>query len=269
MKESNVLKLIVRLCMILAGSSALTACGFEVVDTGRRGIKVTLGEVVGEPLPEGIYFYNPFTTDIREYNIREDKWSHQTSIFTKDTQRVDVAFTVVYYPDPLKVGAIYKNIGPQDMLEEKIIKPVVLGSLKDAIGQVIADELVGKREIVTRAALAEVKENLANRSVIVSDLQFTDLDFDDQYEKAVEQKVVAIQEAAKAVNDTVRIKEEAKQTVIDAQAKAESMRIQSQALAQNKGLVEYEAVKKWNGVLPQYILGGGVTPFIDLGKLGK
>ena len=43
------------------------------------------------------------------------------------------------------------------------------------------------------------------------------------------------------------------------------MEIKSQALARNKGLTEYEAVQKWDGKLPQYMLGNSV-PMINLGK---
>lgn len=263
------MKKIVLTLVILTTSSFLTACGFEVVDTGRRGIKVSLGEIVGEPLPEGLHFYNPLTSDIREFNVREEKWDDNTSIFTKDTQQVQISFVVTYYADPKAITKIYKEIGDEDALTEKVIKPVVLGSMKDAIGQVIADELVGKREMVTKAALAEVKENLAARSVIVTDLQFTNLDFDDQYEKAVEAKVVAVQRAAEEKNKTVQVEEQARQTVATAKADAEAMRIKTEALKQSKSLVELEAVKKWDGVLPQFIFGGGTTPFIDISKLGK
>jgi hypothetical protein len=41
------------------------------------------------------------------------------------------------------------------------------------------------------------------------------------------------------------------------------MTIRSQALAQNRGLVEYEAVQKWNGILPVYMMGDAV-PFLNL-----
>ncbi len=241
----------------------LSACGFEIVDTGYRGIETRFGQVIGEPLNEGLHFYNPFTSSILEYSVREDKWSESTLIFTKDTQKVAIDFTATFYPDPVKVGLIYKEIGSLHSLTEKIIKPVVLGSIKDAIGQVIADELVGKREQVTKAALSEVKENLKARNVLVTDLQFTNLDFDDGYEAAVEAKVVAVQLAQKAKNDTVTIEEQAKQTVKTAEAAATAMRIKSQALAQNKGLVEFEAVQRWDGKLPQYMLGNS-TPFIDI-----
>jgi len=256
----------VKFSVILLAFS-LSACGFEVVNTGHRGIMVNLGEVIGEPLPEGLYFYNPFTESIKEFSVRQDAWSAATEIFTRDTQKVQVHFTIAYYADPKYVTTIFKEVGYEEALAEKIIKPVVLGSIKDAIGQVIADELVAKREVVTKSALAEVKENLLAKHVIVTDLQLTNLNFDDQYEQAVEEKVVAVQQALKAKNDTVTIAEEARQKILSAQADAEAMRIKSEALSKNKGLVSYEAVQKWNGALPQFMFGSGTVPFIDMKSL--
>jgi prohibitin 2 len=250
-------------------SSMLTACGFEVVDTGRRGIRVDLGKVEGEPLVEGLYFYNPFTSSIVEYSVQQETWKDKTSVFTKDTQRVEIEFAATYSADPVYVGELYKVFGRENQLEDKVIKPVITASIKDSIGGVIADELVGKREAITLAAKKAVQETLKERHVLLSDLQFTNLDFDDAYEKAVEQKVVATQEAQKAVNETVKIKEQAKQTVATAEAEATAMKIKTAALAQSHSLVELEAVKKWDGVLPQYILGGGATPFIDMAKLSN
>lgn len=41
------------------------------------------------------------------------------------------------------------------------------------------------------------------------------------------------------------------------------MEIKAEVLAKNKGLTEYEAVQKWDGHLPQYMLGNSV-PMINL-----
>ena len=71
------------------------------------------------------------------------------------------------------------------------------------------------------------------------------------------------QEALKAKNKTVQVQEEAKQKVIAAEAEARSMAIRAQALSQNKSLVQYEAVQKWDGKMPQYMLGNSV-PFINV-----
>ena len=147
--------------------------------------------------------------------------------------------------------------------DQTVIAPAILGSLKDAIGQYIADDLVSKREAVKQVAQKEISDALKARDVTVTRLDLVNLDFDDAYEQAVESKVVAIQRAAEEKNKTVQVEEQAKQTVKAAEAQATSMRIRSQALSQNKNLVEYEAVQKWDGKLPQYQLGGS-TPFIDL-----
>ena len=48
-----------------------------------------------------------------------------------------------------------------------------------------------------------------------------------------------------------------------AEAEAKSMAIRAKALSQNKSLVQYEAVQKWDGKMPQYMLGSSV-PFINV-----
>lgn len=255
------------LTIALLSLNFLTACGFEIVDTGRRGLMIKFGEVASDPLPEGIYFYNPFTTDVIELNVQEQKIEGETDAFTRDTQNVKIKYALTYYPDASKIGSLYKQFGYD--WEDKVINQIVLGSMKDAVGQYNADDLVSKREVAKATAQKEIHDALIERSVNVTDLQFTNLDFDDAYEKAVEEKVVAIQEAQKAKNETVRVQEQSNQKVIDAKAVAEAMRIKTEALKQSKALVDFEAVQKWNGVLPQYIFGGGAVPFIDVAKIGK
>lgn len=243
----------------------LSGCGFEVINTGHRGIETNFGKVIGDPLIEGIHFYNPFTSSIQELSVQEQKLEEKTECFTKDTQKVTIAFALTYYPDPSKIGEIYKQFGKG--WEEKTIIPATLGSIKDVVGQYIADDLVSKREVSKLAAQKELTEQLAKRFITVTRLDFTNLDFDDGYEKAVENKVIAVQKAAEAKNKTVEVEESAKQVVLKAKAEAESMKIRSEALSQNKSLVSYEAVQKWDGKLPQYILGNGATPFINMKDL--
>lgn len=241
----------------------LAGCGCEQVDVGYRGIETKFGEIQGEPKPEGLYFYNPLTSSIKEFNVQEQKFEGKATCFTRDTQRVDIDVAMTFYPDPKAIGKIYKEYGKD--WEQKLVSQAVMNSVKDIVGAYIADDLVGKRDEARTKAETELKNVLANRSVIVTRLDFVNLDFDDAYEKAVEAKVVAVQKAAQAKNKTVEVEEQARQKVIAAQAEAESMRIRSKALTENKSLVEYEAVQKWDGKLPQYMLGNS-TPFINIGK---
>lgn len=243
--------------------SMLSACGFEVVDTGYRGIKARFGEVIGEPLPEGLHFYNPITSGIREINVQERKIEDTTTAFTRDTQSVTIAFAVTLYPDPLKIHLIYKQFGEHEW-EKKIAVPAVISSIKDVIGQYTADDIIGKREAARNKAFDEIQAALKARDVIATRLDFTNLDFEDGYEHAVEAKVIAVQKAAEAKNKTVEVEEQAKQVVLSAKAEAESMKIKSAALAQNKGLVQFEAVQKWDGKLPVNMYGSAPLPFLNL-----
>jgi regulator of protease activity HflC (stomatin/prohibitin superfamily) len=247
--------------LVLSLGYFMASC--EVVDTGRRGVKIEYGKVTGEPLPEGLYFYNPLTTNIHEISVQEKKVEHVAGCFTRDTQKVDITFVLTYYPDPSKVHLLYQQFG--ESWDDKIILPATLSSIKDTIGKYVADDLIGKREEAKYTAQAEILSSLRERGIIATRLDFTNLDFEDAYEKAVEDKVVAVQRAQEAKNKTVEVQEKANQQVISAQAEAESMRIRSQALSQNRSLVEYEAVQRWDGKLPQYMMGNS-TPFLNLSK---
>jgi len=242
----------------------LSGCGCEQVDTGYRGLELRFGEIQGKPKPEGLYFYNPFTSTIKEIKVQEEKVEGKAVSFTRDTQRIEIDFAVTLFPNPESIDQIYKEYGTD--WDRKLVPQAIQNSIKDTVGQYIADDLVGKRDEARAKAESEVVANLKTRNIIVSRLDFVNLDFDDAYEKAVEAKVVAVQRASESKNKTVEIEENAKQKVIAAEAEAKSMTIRSQALSQNRGLVEYEAVQKWDGKLPQYMLSGSAMPFINLKK---
>lgn len=240
----------------------VSGCGCSQIDEGHRGVQTTWGKVLPEPVKPGLAWYNPLTDNMIEIDVREQKLTGVEGCFTRDTQTVQVGYTVTFYPKPENVAALYSQFGTT--WEEKIIVAPVQTSIKDVIGQFIADDLVSKREIARQTALKDLVENLDKRGVIVTRLDFTGLDFNAEYKHAVEAKVVAVQRAAEAKNKTVEVRENAEQTVLTAKAAAEAMRIKSQALSQNKGLVQYEAVQKWDGVLPVNMYGSSPLPFISL-----
>ena len=52
----------------------MTSCGFEIVDTGFRGVETNFGKVIGGSLTEGLHWYNPFTSNITELDVREKQF---------------------------------------------------------------------------------------------------------------------------------------------------------------------------------------------------
>ena len=59
---------------------------------------------------------------------------------------------------------------------------------------------------------------------------------------------------------------EAFRTQQTAAARAEAIRIEGEALAQNPKLIELRAIEAWDGRLPT-VSGGGTVPFIDMRAL--
>lgn len=252
------------LCAVVA---LVSGCGCSVVGTGERGIQTRFGEIQGEPLTPGLHFYNPVSSSIKTLDVREEKLEGSTKPFTKDTQTATIHYAVVYSPDPAQIHTLYKNLGEE--WAAKIVKPVVEATIQNVIGGEVADDLMAHRGQVQQLAFTRLQEALKDRAVFVSGLSITNVDFEDSYEKAVEAKVVAVQHAAEAKNHTIEVQEKAKQSLIAADAEAKSMQIRSQALSQNHGLVEYEAVQKWDGKLPTYMMGGQSMPFLNLAPGGK
>jgi len=240
---------------------AVGGCGIEIVDTGNRGIKVRMGEVMGEPLPEGLYFHTPFIETIKELSIRENKFADKTLCYSKDAQVIDVSYTINFRPVASEIHNIFKEVGSN--WREKLLTQILEGNIKEIAGKYRAVDLIEKRQEATTQITEKLKEELALKRIELMSFEINNMDFDDQFENAVKKKVIAVEEAKEAVNKTVRVKEEAQQRIIAAKAEAESMTIRSRALSQNKGLVEYEAVQKWDGVLPKQMFGNAI-PFINI-----
>lgn len=239
----------------------LSSCGYKVVDTGHRGIKTRFGKVVSEPLPEGLYFFNPITTAIEELDIREKKYQGTTNCYSKDAQIIDVSYAVNFRAVPSEIHNIYQEVGRS--WARVLLQQILEGNIKEVTGKYTAVDLIEKRQEATTELTEQLREEFLKKRINLVSFEITNMDFDNQFEEAVKRKVIAVEQAKEAKNKTVRVREEAEQKIIAAKAEAESMRIRSQALSQNKNLVEYEAVQKWDGKMPQYMLGNSM-PFIKL-----
>lgn len=232
-----------------------------VVGAGERGVKVTLGKVSQESFGEGMHYIMPYISKIVKMDVKTQKYSTQTHVYTKDIQQAKISYVVNYNLLADSAYRMYQEVGMDYV--SKVINPVLEGTIKDVIGKWNAQDLVANREEATNDILSKLHEQLMDRYVNVTSFQIVDINYSEVFERAIESKVTAEQDALKAKNKTVQIQEEARQKVISAEAEAKSMSIRANALTQNKALVEYEAVQKWNGILPTYMMGNSV-PFINL-----
>lgn len=241
-------------------------CSFKVIDPGERGVRVSLGVAEPKPLTPGWYWMSPFGTHIVPINVQTQRWSGTVQAQTNDTQTAAVDFVMNYNLRPDAASTIYQTVGED--WQQRLIGQVVYDQIRAVIGQHEAVKLAGEWNNASRDVEVRIREALAPKDVEVTGVQLTGVTYTPEFHKSIEQKVIAQQKAIEEQNRTVQIEQQAKQTVVKAQAEAESMRIRAQALESNKSLVQWEAVQHWNGVLPVYMMGNAV-PFIQMPSEGK
>ena len=283
---------------VVPAIAILAVAGCGQVDSGEVGFFTRWGEVVSrEPISEGLHFYEPWGTDLVTYNIKNQTFSVTTPVFTKDVQSMNISLMVTYHLARKKVIDLHKQTGRR--YERILIEPSVLGAAKDALGKMEAGAIVANREKATAAIFAAIKDKLSPHGIIISLVNIANIDYSDAFERAVEEKQVALQKSIKEKNETMRLREvaeqqvvkaeadarakvlnseaeakakvlnseaEAKAILVKAEAEAKSIDMRNKALAQSRALIEYETVKAWDGKLPVQMLGNTPVPFLNLAR---
>ena len=257
----NKLKGIIPIAIILVVAFLIMGGCYKQIDPGEVGIRTFFGKITSQSLDEGLHFYWPIGGNIIVYDAKQQRMNCNTEVFTKDIQTAKIQFAINYSLDRTKVADLHQTVGIS--FEQKLIEPAVINAVKDVIGQWEADSLIAKREEAAKLIFSTLNQVLDKYAIQVSAVNIMDISYSDAFEKAVEEKQVAMQNAIKAKNITDQKTEEGKQLVILAEAEAKSMTTRAEALEKNKDLVLYEAVMKWDGKLPVYLMGD-VVPLLNL-----
>lgn len=237
---------------------------FVLIPTGSRGVVTKLGKATGQVMNPGLNFKIPWITDVVPINVRtqvvkfdngqrEGDNTESSSMFTasKDLQDVQIASVTQYHIKEDSVVDIFSKYGSGNAYRSNVIEPVLREVVKSKSSLFTAEELVTKRIKFADEVTKTLVEKFKKADVIFERFSVVNFEFSEEYAQSIEQKQVAAQEARKA-----------EYQLLKAQKEAEAIKVQAAALAQNKELVEWEAVKKWDGKLPQ--VTGGSVPFINI-----
>lgn len=238
---------------------------FTIVPAGYIGVQVTLGTVNPVTLSEGFHFVNPLS-QVKEVEVRVVKADLKgAQAGTKDLQVVHTDIVVNYRIDGSKAANMYKEFGLD--LENKILLPAINETFKAVTAQYNSEELITRRDEVSRAIHTELQSKVGKYGLDISEISLVNFGFSAEYQAAIEQKVIATQSKLKAEQDLARIKVEADQRIAQADGEAKAIAIQAAAIQSNGGAqyVQLQAIEKWDGKLPATMAGGAV-PFVNLGK---
>jgi prohibitin 2 len=248
---------------------------FKIIDAKERGVVRTLGKLSNNTLEPGVQIEIPFISNITTIDISTKKLALDGSkIYTKDQQSATASTVANYNIRPDKVVALYNKLGALDKaaLEQSLILPILQSTIRNELGKWTAEQLITEKDRIASRIFEnlQIVQNESGLEGIVnfSNFEIVGLNLDESYEAAVRAKVIAEQQAKAAENKTKQVEQEAKQRIIQAEAEAKSVKLRGDALSQNPNLVRYEAVQRWDGKLPQYMLGDSV-PLINLDTVNK
>lgn len=254
---------VIVLIMIIVFASITT------VPTGYVGVKTRFGQVQNDTIQEGLNFKVPFIEGIVKIDCRTQKTDYEMEASSKDLQKIsNVKIAVNYSVDKQKANILYREVGKD--FKTVIIEPAIYETMKTAIANYTAEELVTKRQEVSILAQNTLIDKLKDRGINVTSLSMTDLSFSKEFDEAIEKKQVVEQQTQQAKYELEKAKVENQKKIENAKAEAEVMKQQNNQITDKtlelKRLeIQQSLIQKWNGQLPSTTLGNNI-PMLNIGK---
>lgn len=189
---------------------------------------------------EGLNFNIPWFERPVVYDIRTRPVNLQTLTGSKDLQMVTIAVRVLHKPDPSKLVWIYRMLGTN--YDERILPSIMNESAKAIVARYNANELLTKRDLVSREVSMDLQKRALKFNVILDDVAITHLSFSPEYARAVEAKQVAQQDAEKAKYVVLGAQQEKKTIITRARGEAESAELIGLAVKRNPGFMKLRRI---------------------------
>lgn len=266
---------------------------FYSVPTGSRGVVTQFGRIVGIE-GEGLAVLPPWQK-LSNFSIRAEAADIENAEgSTSDTQPVKVSMTVRYSIVTDRVAEVFEKYSHDGNLSS-YVQTATQEIFKAVTAKYTAPDLITQRAKVSSDINAALRDKLALYGAQVINIDMRNFAFSDSYMHAINEKVTQEQLRLGAENKLKTVEAEQKQKVAIAEAEAnarkaqadgeayanltiakaqaEALRVQNDALAKNKDVlelrrIEVERIKaeKWNGTLPTAIYAGAPIPFLNVSK---
>jgi len=271
--------------LILGMLTLVNSC--ERIDAGHVGVKVNMyGDGKGvDDITEvtGWAFYNPFTQKIYEFPIfvqhkeyvRNEAEGVDESfvVNSKDGSEFHVSPIINYSVQREKVPYIFAKYRRElGAIEVGFLKTAVFDAFRLATNKYTADELISNRQTFELEVRKLLEEQLVKEGFTIN--QFTsNLVYPETFKKAIEAKNNAVQNALMAENKVKQAEAEAKIKIATAEGNAKAMLTNAKAEAESNKLKQSTLtplllqqlwVEKWNGKLPETMLGDKTNAMIGI-----
>ncbi len=269
--------------------AVLMFASLTTIHPGHVGVSVKKcggGGVAPDPIPTGYYWRSLFCEEVVEYptsvqTLVLSKSPHEghpedesITVTSSEGLPVNLDVSLSFTLDPAKVPTIYsKYRNDVEVIAHNFIRQTIREGVQSVFAQYTAEQLYStKREGSRVDVQAFITDRLGKEGFIIQQFTINETRVPEAVVQAINAKVAMIQESQRAEAQVRKTEAEAKQRVAQAQGEADSKRLTADAEAYfNKTVaasitpefVEYKALEKWNGELPQ-MMGTGAVPFVNV-----
>lgn len=224
----------------------------RIIGTGHVGVVTQFGKVTGRELDPGISLVAPWPfQNVWVTSTQIQKEQADADAASNDLQQISTTVVLNYHLERGSISAIYQNIGAE--YKARIIEPAIQEAVKATTAQYSASDLLTKRADVKEATRNVLNSRLKPRGIEVDDLSIVNFSFSDEFNRAIESKQVAQQDAERAQFNLQK-----------AELDAKAQEVQKNSLTQE--ILTKQAIDKWDGHMPQYVGGEGSVFGIPLNK---
>jgi regulator of protease activity HflC (stomatin/prohibitin superfamily) len=269
MKPNPPVGSLIRLVGIAAGFIVLLVAGcstFADVPVGSNGVVECASTLTGEIKPEGWHGKLPWCRfDIISIGNNQFKVEDSLAV-SQDQQTIKTSANITWTVNPAKLVDIQRKYHGD--VADIILAPNVQQALKQATAQFRNTDLTVRRGSVQQKMEDILRERLApyHDDITIIQLSLTNFTFSDEWQKAVESKVIASQTLATEQIKLQTVRVQADQAAAEASGKARSQAAQQRTLTPL--LIQQQWIDKWKGDVPQ-VVGNGAGMMFGLGGVGK
>lgn len=301
---SRIIPYIVAVAVVALAFLVISTSGCETIQPGYVGIKVNLwGDQKGVeqlPLMTGRVSYNPISEHIYTFPtfIQRAIWTaspHEGPPIDESITFNSVEGSSVNADIAIAYSFVAERVPHLFVEFRKDADAITHGYMRDQVRDAfsrhasvlkVTDIFGQKKQELLLAVKDDLTKTVGPKGVKFDMISFVGkLRVDSKVEDAINAVISASQRAIEAQNKIVQSKAEADQKIEQARGEAEAKILQAdaeaksilakakaqaeanklQSLSLNANLLQWNALQKWDGRLPQYTAGGAL-PFIQLGS---
>ena len=208
---------------------------FHQVETGTVAVVRSLGKIKYIRTP-GTYFDFYMINSYETYDTKVQQDKIVTAAYSKDGQTMELEVFLQYQVQTENVIKIATEYGNLDALQARI-ETVTIEKTKAVMSSAEAMTIIQNRSDFSNNVSTSVREGISDDYYVnVKDVVLTNIDFTDEFEKAVEDKVIAEQEKQASITraeaELEVAKLEAQKKIEEARGNAEAQKIIAKAAAE-------------------------------------